>query len=182
MELRETKIGSESVFTGKVFEVTVDEVTLPDGRSARRDVVHSSGGVVILPVDADGGVTLVRQFRYVQGEALLEAVAGKLEAGEEPLPAARRELREETGLTAKKWVELGYIASSPGFLTEKLWLFLAMELTEGEQELDDGEFLNAEKYSFTEAMAMAADGRIHDGKTLAILLRARARLDGEVRE
>ena len=182
MELKETKLKSDSVFTGKVFEVTVDEVTLPDGRTARRDVVHSSGGVVILPVDTDGTVTLVRQYRYVQGEALLEAVAGKLEPGEEPFSAAQRELKEETGLTAENWMPLGHIASSPGFLTERLWLYLATGLTQGEQALDDGEFLNAEKYSFPEALAMAADGRIHDGKTLAVLLRARARLDGEVRE
>ena len=118
MELRETKLKSDSVFTGKVFEVTVDEVTLPDGRTARRDVVHSSGGVVILPVDTDGTVTLVRQYRYVQGEALLEAVAGKLEPGEDPLECARRELSEETGLEARKWTELGMLYTSPGFSTD----------------------------------------------------------------
>ena len=179
MELTEVKLNSEEVYAGVVFRVTKDAVRLPDGRSGRRDLVHTLGGVVVLPVDGDGCVTLVRQFRYAHGEALLEAVAGKLEAGEEPFFAAQRELREETGFTAKKWTPLGMIQTSPGFLTEKLWLFLAEELTQGEQELDDGEFLNLERYPFAEAAAMAADGRMNDAKTLAILLRAGAALRKE---
>lgn len=179
MELKEIGIGSEEIYEGPVFRVTKDTVRLPDGRPARRDLVHSLGGVVILPVDAEGCVTLVRQFRYAHGEALLEAVAGKLEKGEEPFPAAQRELREETGFTAQTWTALGKIETSPGFLTEKLWLFLARDLTAGELDLDDGEFLNAERYPLEEAVQMAEDGRIDDAKTLAILLRARAVLRKE---
>ena len=180
MDLKEIQLSSEEIYTGPVFRITKDAVRLPDGRTGRRDLVHTLGGVVILPVDDQGRVTLVRQFRYAHGEALLEAVAGKLEKGEEPFPAAQRELREETGFTAKKWTPLGKIETSPGFLTEKLWLFLAEELTQGEQQLDDGEFLNTERFSLAEATAMAADGRIDDGKTLAILLRANAALNGEM--
>ena len=179
MELKETKISSEEIYEGPVFRVTKDTIRLPDGRPGRRDLVHSLGGVVILPVDAEGCVTLVRQFRYAHGEALLEAVAGKLEKGEEPFPAAQRELREETGFTAKTWTPLGKIETSPGFLTEKLWLFLARDLTAGELDLDDGEFLNGEKYPLEEAVRMAEDGRIDDGKTLAVLLRACAVLRKE---
>lgn len=179
MELKETKISSEEIYVGPVFRVTKDTIRLPDGRPGRRDLVHSLGGVVILPVDSEGRVTLVRQFRYAHGEALLEAVAGKLEKGEEPFPAAQRELREETGFTAKTWTPLGLIETSPGFLTEKLWLFLARDLTAGELDLDDGEFLNGETYSLEEAVRMAEDGRINDGKTLAILLRACAVLRKE---
>ena len=179
MELKEIQLSSEEIYSGPVFRVTKDAIRLPDGRTGRRDLVHSLGGVVILPVDSEGRVTLVRQFRYAHGEALLEAVAGKLEAGEEPFPAAQRELREETGFTAKKWTPLGKIETSPGFLTEKLWLFLAEDLTQGEQDLDDGEFLNTERYSFAEASEMAADGRINDAKTLSILLRAAAAMKKE---
>ena len=179
MELKETKLSSEEIYEGPVFRVTKDAIRLPDGRPARRDLVHSNGGVVILPVDAEGCVTLVRQFRYAHGKELLEAVAGKLEKGEEPFSAAQRELREETGFTAKSWMPLGMIETSPGFLTEKLWLFLARDLTAGELDLDDGEFLTGERYPLAEVTAMAEDGRINDAKTLAILMRACAVLRKE---
>ncbi len=180
MELKETQLSSEQVYAGPVFTVTRDEVRLPDGRTGRRDLVHSTGGVVILPVEADGTVTLVRQFRYAHGRVLLEAAAGKLEPGEEPFPAAKRELREETGFTAERWDFLGAIATSPGFLTEKLYLYLARDLRRGEQDLDEGEFLETVRLPLEEAADMAADGRIDDGKTLAVLLRARRRMKGEI--
>ncbi len=179
MDLTEKKVSSEEIYKGVVFTVTKDSILLPDGRPGRRDLVHSNGGVVILPVDRDGNITLVRQFRYAHGRVLLEAVAGKLETGEEPFPAAQRELREETGFTAESWDDLGPIVTSPGFLTENLYLYLARELTAGEQDLDDGEFLNTVKLPFREAWEMALDGRIDDAKTLAVLLRAKHLLDKE---
>ena len=177
MELKETKLSREEIYTGPVFTVTKDTVRLPDGKEAGRDLVHSHGGVVILPVDEDGNVTLVRQFRYAHGRVLLEAVAGKLEKGEEPYSAALRELREETGLTAKTWDYLGAIETSPGFLTEQLYLYLARDLTPGDQQLDEGEFLEPVRMSLREAEAMALDGRIDDGKTVCVLTRARALLE-----
>ena len=103
---------------------------------------------------------------------LLEAPAGKLEKGEEPYPAAQRELKEETGFTAQRWDFLGAIETSPGFLSEKLYLYLARGLEAGEQYLDEGEFLETVTMELEEATAMAADGRISDAKTLAVLLRA----------
>jgi len=135
---------------------------------------------VILPLDENGNVTLVRQFRYAHGHVLLEAVAGKLEKGEEPYPAAQRELREETGFTAQRWDFLGAIETSPGFLTEKLYLYLARGLTRGAMDLDEGEFLEPVTLPLEEAAAMAADGRLSDAKTLAVLLRARHLVKGEV--
>ena len=111
---------------------------------------------------------------------LLEAVAGKLEKGEEPFAAAQRELREETGFTAEKWDFLGAIETSPGFLTEKLYLYLARGLTGGTMDLDEGEFLEPVRCPLEEAAAMAADGRLSDAKTLAVLLRAGRLLKGEV--
>ena len=179
MELEEKQLNSERLYTGPVFTVTRDEVLLPDGTKGFRDLVHSSGGVVILPLDGEGNVTLVRQFRYAHGHVLLEAVAGKLEKGEEPFAAAQRELKEETGFTAAQWDFLGAIETSPGFLTEKLYLYLARGLTRGAMDLDEGEFLEPVRFGLEEAAAMAADGRLSDAKTMAVLLRARHLLKGE---
>ena len=116
MDLKETQLSREVIYSGPVFTVTKDEIRLPDGKEGFRDLVHSLGGVVILPLDENGNVTLVRQFRYAHGHVLLEAVAGKLEKGEEPYPAAQRELKEETGFTAAQWDFLGALETSPGFL------------------------------------------------------------------
>ena len=177
MELKEKKVSGKEVYSGPVFTVTRDEVLLPDGKSGHRDLVHSCGGVVVLPVDGEGNVTLVRQFRYAHNKVLLEAPAGKLERGEEPYPAAKRELKEETGLTAGKWTFLGAIETSPGFLTEVLYLYLAQELTQGEADLDEGEFLEPVTMSLEEAWSKAAGGMISDAKTLAVLLRAKCLLE-----
>jgi ADP-ribose pyrophosphatase len=179
MELKETKLSGKHVYTGPVFTVTSDTVRLPDGKESRRDLVHSNGGVVILPVDGEGNVTLVRQYRYAHGRVLLEAVAGKLEKGEEPYSAALRELEEETGYRAEEWTYLGAITTSPGFLTEQLYLYMARGLTAGAQHLDEGEFLENVRMPLAEAAERAADGRIDDGKTAVILLRAAARLAKE---
>ena len=179
MELTEKQLSSEEIYRGPVFTVTRDEILLPDGKKGFRDLVHSTGGVVILPLDEQGNVTLVRQFRYAHGRVLLEAVAGKLEKGEEPYSAALRELEEETGYTAKAWTYLGAIATSPGFLTEQLYLYMARDLTAGAQHLDDGEFLETVRMPLAEAAARAADGRIDDGKTVAAVLRAAHRLETE---
>ena len=171
MELKETMLNSEEIYSGPVFRISRDQVLLPDGKKAFRDLVHSNGGVVICPLDEAGNVTLVRQYRYAQGRVLLEAVAGKLEKGEEPLPAAKRELKEETGFTADRWTDLGWICTSPGFLTERLYLYLAEGLHAGEQHLDVGEFLDCEVLSLEELGDRIARGQVEDGKTLAIYLK-----------
>lgn len=172
MELKETRLARKEIYSGRVFEVTRDEVLLPDGSRGIRELVHSHGGVVILPMDEQGNVTLVHQFRYAQDRVLLEAVAGKLEPGEEPFPAAKRELREETGFTADRWTDLGWICTSPGFLTERLYLYLAEGLHPGEQHLDRGEFLHCETMPMEELGSRIAEGQVEDGKTLAIYLKA----------
>ena len=172
MELKETMLTRKEIYSGRVFRVTRDEVLLPDGHQGIRELVHSHGGVVILPLDERGNVTVVHQFRYAQGRILLEAVAGKLEAGEEPLAAAKRELQEETGLTADTWTDLGWICTSPGFLTERLYLYLAEDLHPGEQHLDQGEFLHCETIPLEELGRRIAGGEVEDGKTLAIYLKA----------
>lgn len=176
-DLTERKLSTEEIFSGKVFRISRDRVRLPDGAESIRDLVHSNGGVVILPLDERGNVTLVHQFRYAQCRELLEAVAGKLETGEEPLPAAKRELREETGFTADRWTDLGWICTSPGFLTERLYLYLAEGLHAGRQQLDEGEFLRCETLSLPKLEELIAQGRVEDGKTLAIFLKAKLFLE-----
>ena len=171
MELKETMLARKEIYSGRVFRVTRDEILLPDGGKGIRELVHSHGGVVILPIDESGRVTLVHQFRYAQDRILLEAVAGKLEPGEEPLPAAKRELQEETGFTADRWTDLGWICTSPGFLTERLYLYLAEGLHAGEQHLDPGEFLRCETMPLEELGRRIAEGQVEDGKTLAIYLK-----------
>lgn len=172
MELKESMLTRDEIFSGRVFRVTRDKILLPDGSKGIRELVHSYGGVVILPMDEQGRVTLVHQFRYAQDRILLEAVAGKLEPGEEPFAAAKRELQEETGFTADRWTDLGWICTSPGFLTERLYLYLAEGLHPGEQHLDRGEFLRCETMPLDELGRRIAEGEVEDGKTLAIYLKA----------
>ena len=172
MELKESMLTRDEIFSGRVFRVTRDKILLPDGSKGIREMVHSYGGVVILPMDEQGRVTLVHQFRYAQDRILLEAVAGKLEPGEEPFAAAKRELQEETGFTADRWTDLGWICTSPGFLTERLYLYLAEGLHPGEQHLDRGEFLRCETMPLDELGRRIAEGEVEDGKTLAIYLKA----------
>ena len=123
MELTEKTLSSEIVFDGKIMTVRKDEIELPTGHKSSREVVEHSGGVVILAIcqkDEEGKILMVKQFRYPLSEPLLELPAGKLEKGEDPLEAAKRELHEETGYEAAKWEYLGYIFTSPGYSNEKL--------------------------------------------------------------
>ncbi len=179
MELREKQLESEQLFEGKIVRLYRDTVELPNGKTAFREVVRHPGGVIILPIDGEGNVRMVRQFRYPFGRAILEIPAGKLEYGEEPFSAARRELSEEIGATAERWTDLGKLLPTPGFCDEVHHLYLARELTFGETHPDEDEFLEQVKLPFDEAWAMAADGRLQDGKTVAALMRARVLMEEE---
>lgn len=172
MDLTEKKLESEQLYDGKIVKLFRDRVELPNGKSAFREVVRHPGGVIILPLDDEGNVYMVRQFRYAYNQPVLEIPAGKLEYGEEPLSAARRELKEEIGATAKQWTHLGNIWPTPGFCDEVQHLYLARELTFGETHPDEDEFLEQVRMPFAEAVAMAADGRMQDSKSIVALLRA----------
>ena len=161
-------VGSRRVFDGRVFHVRVDEVLMSDGRVTTRDVIEHPGAVVIAAVDERGRVALVRQYRHAVGGELLELPAGTLEPGEPPAATAVRELREETGLAAAEWVPLGSFYSSPGFLHEELFAFLARGLTMGAQAFDDDEDIAVEWLPLDELLD--DPGRVHDAKTLATLL------------
>ena len=172
MELKEKTMASQQVFDGRLLKVYRDEVELSDGGTSVREFVHHPGGVAAVAIDKDGSVYLERQFRYPYHKVVTEIPAGKLEPGEDPFDAIRRELREEIGASAARWDALGYIMPSVGYTDEMLYLFLARDLTFGERRLDQGEFLEPFKMPFTEALAQAAGGRLNDAKTVAALFRA----------
>jgi len=168
-------INSEKVFEGRVFNVTRD--TVSEGEHMyTREVVHHSGSAVIIPVYDDGTVVLVRQYRHPAVRYLLEAPAGTLTKGERPEVGAARELQEELGLSATRLEKLSEFFVSPGFLEEKMWVFLATDFTEGEQRLDDDEFLDLVRLPIAEALEMITSGEIQDAKTIIGLMLAAPRV------
>ncbi len=158
-------LSSKTIYTGKVFDVRVDEIREGDIEYAREIVVHK-GSCVIVPVFADGTVALVRQYRHAAGKELLELAAGTLEVGEDPLTGAIRELEEEIGVTAGKIEKLTEFFISPGFVTEKMHVFLATDLTDVGQKLEADEILTVERHSFSELLEMIRTGEIEDAKTI----------------
>ena len=167
----EAMLESKEIFNGRVIRVTLDKVQLEDGTTSTREVVHHHGGACVLPVDADGNVTMVRQFRYALGEELWELPAGKLEAGEDAFEAAKRELSEECGLTADTYTELGVVYPTVGYDSEKIYLWAAEGLHTVGQHLDAGEFLDVVKMPFAQALGLVMDGTIRDSKTQVALLK-----------
>ncbi len=171
-KLYEKTINSKNIYEGKVFNITKDDVELSDGYKTIREVVHHSGGVVIV-AERNEQILMVQQFRYPTKEILYELPAGKLDKGNEDiLSAAKRELEEETGFIAKNWESLGFIWTSPGFCNEKLYLFKANNLTYKGQHLDEGEILNYIAINRDKVFEMVKNGEINDAKTIAALMRA----------
>ncbi len=168
-------LDSETVFRGRIFYVTVD--TVQEGEvTYKREVVHHRGSAVILPVFSDYTVALVKQYRHPAVRYLLEAPAGTLEEGEIPEDGAARELEEELGVVAGKLEKLTEFFVSPGFCEEKMWLFLATELSETRQRLEDDEILEIVRVPFSEALEMITDGEIQDAKTIIGLMLAAPRV------
>lgn len=171
MELMETTLKSTPRFHGVIVDVRTDTVRLPDGREAGREVVDHPGGVAVLPLDADGQAILVRQYRYPMGQVLLEVPAGKLEYGEEPRPAALRELEEEVGVIPDRLDYLGSLYVSPGISTEVIHLYLATGLRQGRRHPDEDEFLDVERLPFDRLLDMALGDELKDAKTAALVLK-----------
>jgi len=166
-------LSSRSVHAGRVVQLRVEEIELPSGRRSTLELVHHPGATAIVPVDAEGNVLMVRQYRHATGgEWLLEVPAGKLDPGETPEVCAARECEEETGFRPGELAPLGWIWTTPGFTDERIWLFLARGLAAGRQDLQDDEALSVERIPFAEAVARALDGGIDDAKSIAALLRA----------
>ena len=179
MELGEKTLASELSFDGRLLKLYRDEVELPDAGLAAREIVHHPGGAAVVALDRDGNVWLERQFRYPYRKVVMEIPAGKLEEGEDPFDAIRRELKEELGAEARRWDSLGYIMPSVGYTDEVLHLYLARDLTFGETHWDKDERLEPFRLPFAEALERAADGRINDGKTVSALFRADRLMRGE---
>ena len=171
MEVFEKKLDGKCVYDGRIIKVEVDDVELPNGKTAKREVVNHNGGVTILALTNDDEVVMVSQFRYPYNEELLELPAGKLEIGENPLEAGKRELREETGAVAKEYTDLGLFYPSPGYCNEKIYVYAATGLTFFDQNLDDDEFLNVLKMPYETVLNMVLSGKIKDGKTQAAILK-----------
>ena len=167
----ETTLESKEIFNGHVIRVTLDTVRLENGDTAYREIVHHHGGACILPVDGEGNVYMVRQFRYALGEEIWELPAGKLEAGEDPFEAAKRELSEECGLSADHFTDLGVLYATVGYDSERIYIWAATGLHPVGQHLDDDEFLDVVKMPFEKALGLVLDGTIRDSKTQVGLLK-----------
>ena len=178
MKLTEEKLNSKTIYEGKVINLKVTEVKLENGCTAVREIVEHPGGVCVLGIDADKNVLMVKQYRAPFETVLLEAPAGKLDKGEEPLHCGQREFLEETGYTADKFTRVGEFYPSVGFLTEKIHVYIAEGLHKKAQRLDEDEFLNVCKYSIDELVNMVMRNEIKDAKTVIAILMAEKYLKG----
>jgi len=173
-ELREIPFAKETIYEGMILHVEKWQVTCPNGHAAPREIVVHKGAAAVVPVYEDGTTLLVRQHRVSVDRVTLEIPAGKLDsADEDPLECAIRELREETGLKAEKMTLLTSMLTTPGFCTEKIGIYLAQGLTEGDMHLDEDEFLGVVRMPLSEAIGMIMRGEIRDSKTICGLLLAR---------
>lgn len=167
----ETCLSSERVFSGHVFDVEIDQVQLSNGERAEREVVRHPGGVGVLAIDEQRRAIMVRQYRYGAGREMLEIPAGRLEPGEDPLEAGLRELREETGALASSCVSLGEIIPTGAYCSERIYLYLARDLTWGETDPDNGEYVEMERLPLDTLWADIRAGHISDAKTIAAVCR-----------
>ncbi len=161
---------SEIVFSGKIIDVKVDTITLPDGNTAKREVVLRGDATAVVALDKDNNVILVEQYRHPAGKMILEIPAGMLEEGEDPKICAMRELEEETSFKTKDLVHITTMYPTVGFCTEKLHIYFTKDLEQGSFNFDDDEFIEVKKIPLDEAINMIYTGEIVDSKTIIGLL------------
>lgn len=171
MELIETTKKETEVYKGRVLRFHVDEVELQNGRTSTRECVDHPGGASVAVLTPKNEMLFVRQFRYPYRKAVLEAPAGKLEKGEDPFEAIRREQREETGTTGKDYVNLGELYPSPGYTNEIIYLYACRMDTVGDTDFDDDEFLQLERIPMEKAVEMVMNNEIADSKTQVLVLK-----------
>jgi len=173
MKFYEKQVETETVYKGLVVNVRMDVVELQNGKKSRREVVEHPGGVCIVALTDDNKIPMVRQYRYTMEEEMLEIPAGKLEPGENPFDCAVRELSEETGYTAGKWIDLGVIYPSSGVYREKLYQYLALNLQKGEMHLDENELLSVEEIDIDELIERIMANNLSDAKSIIGIIKAK---------
>ena len=177
MDMTEKYLSHKDIFKGRVFDVQLHQVLLPNGSKDTREVVLHQGGACVLPIDDEQNIYLVKQFRYPFGKEIFEVPAGKINDGEQPLECAKRELSEETGFTAESIEPLAVAYATPAYCSEILSIYVATGLKKGQQKLDEGEFLEVVKIPYTKAYDMVLNGEIPDAKTQIAILRAKKIID-----
>ena len=182
MNTKEETVFRNTIYKGKILNLRVDIAELPNGKEAVREVVEHSGGVTVAALTDEMELIFVRQFRYPYMQEVLELPAGKLEKGEKPLEAGKRELEEEAGVTAEQFVNLGHFYPSPGYTSEIIYLYGAIGLKNSKQNLDEDEFLNVERIPLNQAVEMILNNEIVDGKTQAAVLKLAALLEKKAAE
>ena len=178
MDMTEKTLSEKLIYKGRILDLHVDEIELPDGKKSIREVVEHHGGVCVAALTEDNCLLFVRQYRYPYHKVLLELPAGKLEKEEDPLEAGIRELEEECGVKAGTVIPMGQVYPTVAYCSEIIHLFLAKGLQKTQQHLDDGEFLCVEKIPLDEAVRLVMNGEITDSKTVALVLKT-ARLFDE---
>ena len=181
MNFEEKTLNTKVIYDGRIITVHVDDIELPDGNKAIREVVEHSGGVSVAALTENDELIFVRQYRYPYKKELLELPAGKLEKGEDPLQAGIRELEEECGVVADKVFSLGCVYPTVAYCSEIIYLYGAVGLRNTKQNLDKDEFLAVEKIPLNDAVGMVMRGEISDSKTVALVLKmAKLRDMGEI--
>ena len=171
-KFQEKTLSERKEFAGKFIDVSTYDVELSNGKKGIREVMHHPGGVVVVAQKDENTILMVKQYRYPIKKVMLELPAGRLERGEDPDLAIKRELEEETGYIAKIWKSLGYIYTTPGVCDEKLYLYYATDLEFKKQNPDDGEIIEFFEYKIDEVFELIKSGEINDAKTICALMRA----------
>lgn len=179
MDLTEKPVKQDYIYKGKIVNLRVDDALLPNGTTAKREIVEHPGGVCVAALTDNNELMFVEQFRYPYFEVVLELPAGKLEYGEDPFEAGKRELREETGATASEYEDLGKLYPTPGYCGEIIHMYLAKNLSFGEQDLDSDEFLEVKKIPLEKAFRMVMNNEIRDSKTQVGIVKAYYKVYGE---
>lgn len=174
MDFTEKTISTKRIFDGRIINLKVDTVTLPNGHESTRELVEHPGGVGVIAVDDEKNVFMVTQYRKPFDEIVLEIPAGKLNYGENPLDCGMRELEEETGITADNYEYIGVYYPTPGYCLEKITIYLATGLKETRQHLDEDEFLDVHKIKLDTLFDMVMNNEINDAKTAIAILKAKA--------
>lgn len=170
MKYNERTLEVKNIYKGRILNLNIHKVILPNNTTANREIVVHPGAVAILPIDKEGKIIFVKQYRKAVEEELLEIPAGKIETGEDPEQCAMRELEEETGFFASQLIFINKIYTSPGFSNEVIYIYLAKGLAIGKKNPDEDEFIDLYKYNFLDALNLIKSGKIKDAKTIAAIL------------